>query len=82
MTKQMVLNRKMYKDIKRMDHQEMSNYLSRFYMNAYDQGKEDAEGLKADEMKEVLLTVKGIGPAKTENIMEAVEKALSEKGKH
>lgn len=82
MTKQMVLNRKMYKDIKRMDHQEMSNYLSRYYMNAYDQGKEDAEGLKADELREVLLTVKGIGPAKTENIMVAVEKALSEKGKH
>ena len=82
MTKQMVLNRKMYNDIKRMDHQEMSNYLSRYYMNAYDQGKEDAEGLKADELREVLLTVKGIGPAKTENIMVAVEKALSEKGKH
>lgn len=82
MTKQMVLNRKMYKDIKRMDHQDMSNYLSRYYMNAYNQGKEDAEGLKADELREVLLTVKGIGPAKTENIMEAVEKALSEKAKH
>ena len=51
-------------------------------MNAYDQGKEDAEGLKTDELREVLLTVKGIGPAKTENIMEVVEKALSEKGKH
>lgn len=57
-------------------------YLSRCYMNAYDQGKEDAEGLKTDELREVLLTVKGIGPAKTENIMEVVEKALSEKGKH
>ncbi len=82
MAKQMVLNRKMYKEIKKMDHQEMSNYLSRCYMNAYDQGKEDAEGLKTDELREVLLTVKGIGSAKTENIMEAVEKALSEKGKH
>ena len=70
MAKQMVLNRKMYKEIKKMDHQDMSNYLSRYYMNAYNQGKEDAEGLKADELREVLLTVKGIGPAKTENIVE------------
>ena len=73
MAKQMVLNRKMYKEIKKMDHQDMSKY---------NQGKEDAEGLKADELREVLLTVKGIGPAKTENIVEAVEKALSEKVKH
>lgn len=81
MTKQMVLNRKMYKEIKKMDHQDMSNYLSRYYMNAYNQGKEDSEGLKADELREILLTVKGIGPAKTENIMEAVGKALEEKGR-
>ena len=32
MAKQMVLNRKMYKEIKKMDHQDMSNYLSRYYM--------------------------------------------------
>ena len=75
MAKQMVLNRKMYKEIKKM-----SNYLSRYYMNAYNQGKEDSEGLKADELREILLTVKGIGPAKAENIMEAVGKALAEKG--
>lgn len=80
MGKQMVLNRKMYKEIKKMDHQDMSNYLSRYYMNAYNQGKEDSEGLKADELREILLTVKGIGPAKAENIMEAVGKALAEKG--
>ena len=80
MAKQMVLNRKMYKEIKKMDHQDMSNYLSRYYMNAYNQGKEDSEGLKADELREILLTVKGIGPAKAENIMEAVGKALADKG--
>lgn len=68
MAKQMVLNRKMYKEIKKMDHQDMSNYLSRYYMNAYNQGKVDSEGLKADELREILLTVKGIGPAKAENI--------------
>ena len=54
--------------------------MSRYYMNAYNQGKEDSEGLKADELREILLTVKGIGPAKAENIMEAVGKALAEKG--
>ena len=35
---------------------------------------------QADELREILLTVKGIGPAKAENIMEAVGKALAEKG--
>ena len=46
----------------------------------HERKKEDSEGLKADELREILLTVKGIGPAKTENIMEAVGKALEEKG--
>lgn len=80
MAKQMVLNRKMYKEIKKMDHQQMSDYLSRYYTNAYNQGKEDSEGLKADELRKILLSVKGIGPAKTEDIMAAVIKALEEKG--
>ena len=39
MAKQMVLNRKMYKEIKKMDHQDMSNYLSRYYMNAGRRGR-------------------------------------------
>lgn len=79
MKNQIVLNRKTYKEIKKMDHRDMSNYLSCYYMNAYNQGKEDAEGLKADELRTVLLTVKGIGPAKTENIMAVVIKALERK---
>ncbi len=80
MAKQMVLNRKMYKEIKKMDHQDMSNYLSRYYMNAYNQGKEDSEGLKADELREILLTVKGIGPAKQRTSWKQSGKPLEEKG--
>lgn len=39
MAKQMVLNRKVYKEIKKMDHQQMSNYLSNLYLDAYNQGQ-------------------------------------------
>lgn len=79
MAKQMVLNRKMYKEIKKMDHQDMSNYLSRYYMNAYNQGKEDAEGLKADELRDSFDS-KGNRTSKGRGIMEAVGKALAEEG--
>ena len=76
MAKQMVLNRKMYKEIKKMDHQDMSNYLSRYYMNAYNQGKEDSEGLKADELKRNPFDSKRESDQqKAENIMEAVGKS-------
>ena len=79
MAKQMVLNRKVYKEIKKMDHQQMSNYLSNLYLDAYNQGQKDAEGLRADELKEIILSVKGIGESKSKSIMDAVMAALDSK---
>ena len=80
MAKQMVLNRKMYKEIKKMDHQDMSNYLSRYYMNAYNQGKEDSEGLKADELREILLTVRESDQQRQRTLWKQLEKPLQKRG--
>lgn len=75
-----ILNRKVYKDIKRMDHQQMSDYLEVYYKEAYTQGKKDAEGLTETELKEVLLSVKGIGETKASAIIDAVNSELQKKG--
>lgn len=57
----------------------MSDYLQNLYMDAYNQGKKDAEGLRVDELKEILLSVKGIEESKSKSIMEAVMAALDRK---
>lgn len=77
MVNKMILNRKTYKEIKKMDHQQMSNYLESFYKKAYSKGKTDAEGLTEADLKEVLLSVKGIGEAKARTILEAVKLAVN-----
>lgn len=66
--KQYTLNRKTYKDVKRMDHQQ-----------GHADGMKDAEGLTEDEVREVILGVKGIGPKKAENIVSALTAAQKER---
>ena len=49
MAKQMVLNRKMYKEIKKMDHQDMSNYLSRYYQRKFEVYQAGEKGDHTDQ---------------------------------
>ncbi len=76
MRKPYMLNRKVYKDIKRKDHQQMEAFLQSFYHSGYDDGYKDAQGLPEGKIKEVLLTVKGIGEKKADSIMTALKEAL------
>lgn len=74
------LNRKTYKDIKKMDHGEMSRFCTNLYNQGYVAGQKAAEGLSPEETKEVILSVKGIGEKKANDILEALLKADKEKG--
>ena len=71
--KQYTLNRKTYKDVKKMDHQQMDQ----FCQNA--DGMKDAEGLTESEVRDVILGVKGIGPKKAEDIVKALTEAQKER---
>ena len=78
-----LVNRKTYKEIKAKDHQQMEAFMQELYKRAYadgfEAGKAAAEGLKADELREILLTTKGIGERRTEAVMQAVEDRLEGK---
>lgn len=74
-----LLTRAQYKKIKKMDHQQVSDYLETFYKEAYLHGKKSAEGLSEPQLKEVLLSVKGIGERKAEAIISAVKEAVERK---
>lgn len=76
-----MLNRKQYNQIKKMDHCHMSLWVEKVYKNAFNDGRASAEGLNESEMKEVLLSVKGIGEKKAMDIMEAIDSAMQAKSK-
>lgn len=77
--KQYTLNRKTYKDVKRMDHQQMDAFCKNLYKAGHADGMKDAEGLTEDEVREVILGVKGIGPKKAEDIVNALTAAQRER---
>ena len=79
MSKGNIINRKLYNDIRRMDHNQMSRWAEELYKTAYRDGKDAAKGLTVDELKEVLCQQKGIGEKRTTAILEAIENKMKEK---
>mgnify|MGYP001184927156 CR=1 FL=1 len=69
-----LLTRKQYKEIKKMDRQEMEAFLARIYHQGFQDGAE--AGDNADfkiKLVEVLKNTKGIGPKLFERIMGTVK---------
>ena len=62
------LTRKVYKDIKKKDHQQMNDYLKTLYKLGFDDGISSAS-IDYDVLKKVLLEVKGIGLIKAEAVI-------------
>lgn len=62
------LNRKVYKDIKKKDHQQMNDYMTALYKQGFDDGLASAT-IDYDVLKKVLLEVKGIGIVKAEAVI-------------
>ena len=74
-----LLNRKQYDRIRKMDHCQMTLYVESIYKSGYADGTKDAEGLTANEIREVLLQVKGIGEKRVDIIVSALEAAMNNK---
>ena len=62
------LTRKVYKDIKKKDNQQMNDYLKTLYKLGFDDGLASAT-IDYDVLKKVLLEVKGIGVVKAEAVI-------------
>ena len=62
------LTRKMYKDIKKKDNQQMNDYLKTLYKLGFDDGLASAS-IDYDVLKKVLFEVKGIGVVKAEAVI-------------
>lgn len=62
------ITRAVYKDIKRYDHKQMNEFLTRYYINGFNDGLKSAK-IDYDVLKEVLLSVKGIGLIKADAVI-------------
>lgn len=74
-----VLNRKQYDRIRRMDHCQMTLWAESVYKSGFADGKKSAEGLTADEVREVVLSVKGIGEKRAATIVNALVEMMEVK---
>lgn len=75
--KDIVINRKQYQNIKKMDHNQMNLYLQEIYKSGYTDGVKSVPGIDIAEIKQALLSVKGLGEKRVDAILEALEKELT-----
>lgn len=57
-----LIDRNMYKDIKKLDHQQMESFLTDVYKSGYQDGKASVTKVELQDVENALQTVKGIGP--------------------
>lgn len=71
------LTRTVYKDIKKKDHQQMSDYMTTLYKLGFDDGLASAS-IDYDVLRKVLLEVKGIGVVKAEAVISKLKELEKE----
>lgn len=84
MAKQQLINRTKYKDIKRYDHNQMEQFARSLYESGLKDGAAQAiaktesskKQIDFDLLTEKLLSIKGIGAVKTEQIVSVVKEVM------
>ena len=72
------LNRKVYQSVKKMDHNQMNNFMQNMYNSGFKDGQASVPGLDIGLIKKALLNIKGIGEKKAADILVAIEKETAE----
>ena len=75
--KDIVINRKQYQNIKKMDHNQMNLYIQSIYKSGYAEGVKSVPGIDIAEIEKVLLGIKGLGAKRVECIVATLEKELT-----
>lgn len=57
-----LINRNMYKDIKKFDHRQMEDFLTDVYKSGYQDGEASVTRVELQDVEVALQEVKGIGP--------------------
>jgi hypothetical protein len=68
--KQQLLSRTTYRVVKNMDREQLSDYVTKVYLNGYEAGRKAATpDLLLKTFREVLLSIDSIGPTRADAIM-------------
>ena len=78
-----LITRQQYKNIKKMDHVQMSDYLTRVWQDGFNDGiragkKNRAAAVKPGDIENAIAGLKGIGEVKLKAIMQQVYKLYEE----
>lgn len=76
--KKFELNRKVYQSVKKMDHNQMNNFMQNMYDSGFKDGQASVPSLDINLIEKALLSVKGIGEKKAADIIIAIEKETAE----
>ena len=76
--KRTILNRKQYKDVKRLDREQMESYLINLYMEGYEDGRKSVPGVDVTAIRGIISSIKGIGEKRTDEIIKRIEEAFKE----
>lgn len=79
MSSKYMVNREVYKKVKKYDHRQFEDFCTRIYMSGYKDGRESVPGIDITQIKEAILEVKGIGSRRLEAIMGNIEKKFGGK---
>lgn len=72
-----LINRDTYKEIKKYDHQQMCEFLTKVYQNGYKDGRDS--GIAIEDVLATMKQVKGVGPATLKKLSDAMEREFDEK---
>lgn len=79
----MLLGRHTYRRVKNMNHAELTDYITKVYLSGYEAGRKAATPDQLFKtIREVLLSIDGIGPTRADAIMKKLGDtyAMKEKG--
>ena len=79
MAKKFELNRKVYKNIKKMDHNQMTLWAESMYKSGFEDGEKatDKGSLTFEDVHEALAGIKGLGEKRISAICEALENVMT-----
>ena len=77
-----LLSRLTYRRVKNMDREELSDYITKVYLNGYEAGRKAATpDLLLRTFREVLLSIDSIGPTRADAIMKKLSDTFALKEK-
>ena len=74
--KDIVINRKEYQNVKKMDHNQMNLYIQNIYKSGFEEGVKSVPGTDIADIEKVLLGIKGLGAKRVAAIVAALEKEM------